>query len=302
MKRASVSLLSVIVATALTVQTGTPIAAQGNDQVQREGTEWSVSVLRPFGQPVIPIFDGWFPNPDGTFTLLFGYVSQNLEEAMDIPIGPDNVIEPREFDGVQPTHFHPVHRVVRRAWSVFSVVVPADFGDKRVTWTLRNRGKTFTVPGHIQSNAYLLDDLVTEARYLAATEGATQGDVIGAWAPALKLDRNGPSVRGIRGASFGPLSARVGEPLTLTAWVDPGTRPQSWLYWLKYQGPGDVVFKAREVEVDLIEGQEGTGTTTATFSEPGEYVLLVQSIEHLRNTFEYQCCWTNGYVKVTVTR
>ena len=36
------------------------------------------------------------------------------------------------------------------------------------------------------------------------------------------------------------------------------------------------------------------GTTSVTFSEPGDYVLLVQSIETLRNSFEYHCCWTNG--------
>jgi len=29
--------------------------------------------------------------------------------------------------------------------------------------------------------------------------------------------------------------------------------------------------------------------------------LLVQSIETLRNSFEYHCCWTNGWVEVTVT-
>jgi hypothetical protein len=43
------------------------------------------------------------------------------------------------------------------------------------------------------------------------------------------------------------------------------------------------------------------GTTEVTFSEPGNYVLLVQSIETLSNSFEYHCCWTNGWVGITVT-
>ena len=35
------------------------------------------------------------------------------------------------------------------------------------------------------------------------------------------------------------------------------------------------------------------------FREPGEYVLLVQV---LGGGYHNQCCWTNGYVEVTVTR
>jgi hypothetical protein len=42
-------------------------------------------------------------------------------------------------------------------------------------------------------------------------------------------------------------------------------------------------------------------TTRASFSEPGEYELLVQSINGT-DAFEYHCCWTNGYVPVTVVR
>jgi len=65
-------------------------------------------------------------------------------------------------------------------------------------------------------------------------------------------------------------------------------------------GPGDVTFSDDEVQIPLTN-KEGVGTTSATFSEPGSYVLLVQSIETLRNSFEYHCCWTNGWVEVTVT-
>jgi hypothetical protein len=41
--------------------------------------------------------------------------------------------------------------------------------------------------------------------------------------------------------------------------------------------------------------------TTASFSEPGQNELLVQSIDGTQN-FEFHCCWTNGYIPVTVTR
>ena len=76
--------------------------------------------------------------------------------------------------------------------------------------------------------------------------------------------------------------------------------PTTWLYWMHYSGLGDVAFSEDEIEVTLVEG-EGMGMTSVTFSEPGDYVLLVQSIETLRNSFEYHCCWTNGWVGVTVT-
>jgi hypothetical protein len=72
------------------------------------------------------------------------------------------------------------------------------------------------------------------------------------------------------------------------------------LWWLLYSGPSnDVVFSDEEVQIPLTN-REGVGTTQVTFSEPGQYVLLVNSIETLRNSFEYHCCWTNGWVTVNV--
>jgi len=265
-----------------------------------EGQDWSVQMLRPSGQPVVPLFEGWFQNDDGSYTLSFGYISLNLEEAMDIPLGPDNFIEPSRYDGLQPTHFVPVHRQVRRGWSVFTVTVPEDFADQRVVWTLKNRGHTFSVPAHLKSPEYILDDKIAHARYVAATGGATQGDVIGAYAPAIRLSPSGRPESGVGGVTTGPVSARVGEPLPVTVWVeDAGDRPVSWLYWKKHQGHGAVTFSETEIEVPISESG-GTATTMVTFSEPGDYVLAVQAIESLRNSFEYHCCWTNGYVKVSV--
>ena len=107
-------------------------------------------MIRPGGRPIVPVFEGWFQNPDSSYTLSFGYISMNLEEDMFIPVGPDNFLEPAEFNGGQPTYFRPIHRVIRRPWNVFMVRVPKDFGDRRVTWTLRNHGETYTVPAEAQ--------------------------------------------------------------------------------------------------------------------------------------------------------
>ena len=266
-----------------------------------ENADWAPMMLRDYGRPIVPVFEGWFQNEDGTYTLVFGYASFNLTQAYDIPLGADNFIEPAEFDGVQPTHFSPVHPVIRRPWGAFTVVVPEDFGNRRVVWTLRHQGVTYSTPGHITAPSYMISDRIHDSRYRAAMAGATQVDVIGSYAPELRFDASGPAGQGLSGIRAGPLAARVGQALPITTWVDIGPMPDAWIWWNHYSGgPGAVSFGPPESQIPLTDGR-GEVTTSVRFSEPGRYVLLVQAIEHLRNTFEYHCCWTNGYVEVNVT-
>src|SRR5690349_24855928 len=97
------------------------------------------------GVDVTPAYEGWTLNPDGTFSLYFGYLNRNYEEELEIPAGPNNTIEPGGDRG-QPTHFYP-----RRQHFVFKVVLPKDWGvDKKVVWTLINRGKTNAAKGWLQ--------------------------------------------------------------------------------------------------------------------------------------------------------
>ena len=93
------------------------------------------------GQNVTAAYEGWFRNADGTFTLLVGYFNRNHEQTLEIPIGPDNRIEPGGPDQGQPTHFLP-----RRHWGVFAIVVPADFVNKKLTWYLNVNDKPTEVP------------------------------------------------------------------------------------------------------------------------------------------------------------
>src|SRR5262245_24609377 len=58
------------------------------------------------GQDVVPAFEGWERNPDGSFNMVFGYMNRNYEQQLDIPVGPDNMIEPGVVDQGQPTHFY----------------------------------------------------------------------------------------------------------------------------------------------------------------------------------------------------
>src|SRR5579863_2086762 len=95
---------------------------------------WAQLPLEPphtSGQSITGAFEGWFPNGDGTFSMLLGYFNRNTREALDIPVGPNNHIDPGGPDHGQPTHFVP-----GRMWGSFVIKVPKDFGDKKFTWTI----------------------------------------------------------------------------------------------------------------------------------------------------------------------
>ena len=98
------------------------------------------------GQNVVPVFEGWDRNPDGSFMMVFGYMNRNYEEEVEIPIGPDNKIEPGNADQNQPTHFYP-----RRQEFVFKIRVPKDWGEKDLVWTLTSRGKTEKAYGSLKT-------------------------------------------------------------------------------------------------------------------------------------------------------
>ena len=248
--------------------------------------------LRPRGQNVIPLYEGWFPNPDGTYTLCFGYFNMNTEQTLDVPIGERNRVEPAMYDGLQPTHFDPLPdpeltRFYRHHWCVFSVTVPADFGNSDVTWTLETQGNQLSVPGSLIP-AYVMDEQATSGR-----------DAI---APYLSLNDDPPSCSGRRGLWEGPRIARVGEPMPLIARIRH-PHAGTWLGWTQHQRPAAVQFSESEIRLDT---PDGAATTMATFSEPGSYIVRVQAIndterrENPTYGFEFYCCWTNGYVRVDV--
>src|SRR5438034_7965623 len=100
-----------------------------------------VTVRHSSGQPVAPVYEGFDVNPDGSFNMWFGYMNRNYEEEPDIPVGPENSFQPGGDRG-QPTHFQ-----TRRHKDVFKVVVPKDFGDQKLVWTLTLHGQTEQVAG-----------------------------------------------------------------------------------------------------------------------------------------------------------
>lgn len=86
-------------------------------------------IIKPDLKTISPVFDGWLRNPDGTFTLFFGYFNRNLDET-PIAVGTNNNVTPEPEDRGQPTNF-----LSLRQRHVFHVTVPADWNDQ-VTWTV----------------------------------------------------------------------------------------------------------------------------------------------------------------------
>jgi hypothetical protein len=253
------------------------------------------------GQTVTPAFEGWYRNQDGTYSLSFGYYNRNLEEALEIPIGPDNYMEPGPANQGQPSHFQP-----RRHWGVFAVNVPADFGYERIVWTLKNRGETFVIPGSLNKD-WEIDALRGEAG-----SGNTP--------PSISFHSGGAEGSGPAGVTGKSLTATVGSPLAVSVWASDDGSPSSavreagdegapvTLTWFIHQGPGAVSFSEATHEVSYAGGE---AKSMVTFSEPGDYILRVRATDasaiasdgtpHVASAGFAQCCWTNGFVNVTVT-
>ncbi len=248
-------------------------------------SEFRIANVVPRGQPLIPVFEGWFNNPDGTRTASWGYFNLNTEELFHVPLGPDNFVEPAEFDGMQPTYFLPApddRGRRRRHESVFAVTVPGDY-QGQVTWTLRVRGLTIESPSSFGSEAYEMLNI----------ESATSSPV----SPLMRV-ADSPVGRGRVGPVAGPVTVAVGESLPLELWLDLLDRERTIVDWYHHQGPGEVTFAQQESVVDATGEVELQ--TLATFSEPGEYMLRVTALENPSALVQH-CCWTNGYLYVTVT-
>lgn len=216
------------------------------------------------GQDVSPTFDGWESNPDGSYNFYFGYLNRNRQEALDVPIGPENTFDLGTGDQGQPTHFYPGRR-----WFVFKVVVPKDWPmAKRLTWTLTNRGRTNLSKGWLQSE-WEVDKLLISKNAISD--------------PFLRTSNSNPTPDNQAPVITGSpaQTVTVGEPLNLTATVtddglpkpgvaDRGGRVQGvQVRWIHFRGPGQVQF---DPEVSpFVYGQPLATETKVTFSAPGNY-------------------------------
>ena len=152
------------------------------------------------GGPIYAAFEGWGPLKDGTNALLLGYFNRNKGQIVDIPVGPENNIEPGGPDYGQPTHF-----LIGRQYGMFAITVPKDFGNKKLTWTIVANGNKTSVTFWMNPQ-YWIDFFKNGAN--------------GNEPPRIRFAANGPEYIGPpRERTVATLTAAVGQPLDLTAWA-----------------------------------------------------------------------------------
>lgn len=291
----------------------------------QEGVPLPQFPLSPTDRPVTPLMEGWYENPDGTYTISFGYINRNESDTIRIEAGEYNSVDPEEFAGMQPTTFLP-----GRHHGVFTVTLPGDRRNEDVWWSIHNTheldtgdrtGRVHRIPGRARAEPYELD--------MNPRPHGSIPPVI--WFESE--DRTGQGPHGVTAEETHSVS--VGEPLTLEVHVenvsewdieDPGIQEEVMpvaVTWFEHRSPAPVTFERHpstpepEEEDDEDNGfgsppgpnevtlpeAEGTARVIATFSEPGEYLLRVRvdNFSAPDSSASDQCCWTNGYVRVNVT-
>jgi autonomous glycyl radical cofactor GrcA len=289
------------------------------------------------GQSVSPAYEGWWPNGDGSFTLFFGYMNSNWLQEFDIPIGPDNNIEPGGPDQGQPTHFFP-----RRNPFLFTIRVPKEFGSKELVWTITANGKSERAYASLKSD-YQIDKQVISTE-VGGDLGSLRDELRTNIPPELKVEGdNGRSVkvgepltlvavakdpdnlparRELSGGARGQAGPRGGQPTSPAAAVNPAIRPTSSLAarsgpglrlsWIVYRGAASTVTFSPDQMKTWMDTRvyanspwsppylipepprDGKWVVSATFTEPGTYVLRAVASDGSLFTYEN--------VTVTVTR
>jgi len=254
------------------------------------------------GQHVEPAYEGWRLNADGTFSFMFGYMNENWMEQPDVVIGDNNSFSPGEADRGQPTHFLP-----RRNRFTFEVVVPSDWGERELVWTLNVNGVERKAYATLKDD-YLVDNMVIASETGSLGPGTSSPESRSNIAPTVTIQ--GDDIR----------TAQVGEEISFVAQVaDDGLpvarrestidadalkrrmmRPPSritvgkvnglFLSWNKYRGPGNVTFdppmpkpwEDTRTSANSPWGplwlppevpEDGLHEITVTFDEPGTYIL-----------------------------
>lgn len=260
------------------------------------------------GQNVAPVFEGWEKNPDGSFTMVFGYLNRNYEEMPEVPVGPNNHLEPGPADRGQPTRFYP-----RRQQFIFRVDVPADWGQQELIWSLTAHGRTDQAVGTLMPS-WEIDDGVIKANRGMGINGApadnqvpsitvpggttltvTRPDTLtltavvgddgipGPAPPRNRTTTDDSDAAATRRAAARARAARVQSPNN-QAVVDARMARDTGLAltWIHYRGPGAVTFDPMSVAVD--GGRGGEVTTTVSFAEAGTHVLRGYADDSINTT------------------
>jgi hypothetical protein len=293
------------------------------------------------GQPIEPAYEGWMPNDDGSFTMYFGYMNTNWLEELDIPVGPDNAIEPGGPDRGQPTHFYP-----RRNPFLFTIRVPKDFGEKELIWTLKANGKTGKAYASLKTD-YQIDKQVIsteiggdggslrdELRYNIPPELEIQGETrktvqVGQSLTLVALAGDPDNIPARRDGK--PQPRHPGQPISESAKIQPSrtarpgrpaTLPPSsvvvadgpglWVAWMVYRGKAsNVAFSPDQMKtwMDSRAYANSAWSPPYTIPEPppdGKWVTQATFQEPGTYTLRAVACdgslFTFADMIVTVTR
>jgi hypothetical protein len=245
------------------------------------------------GQSLQPIFEGWAKNPDGSFSMYFGYLNRNYVETLVVPVGPENKIEPGVPDRGQPTFFNT--RIRRKE---FSVTVPKDWGRKELVWSVTVRGTTEKAVAWLQPEweidpiyggktrsaeslknqapKVMVDVASTLTLPNSLTLSATVQD------DGLPTPRKGPPRQPAVGQetppTLKPLPDQPEVPVNVPS-IGSGARtrgaqgPQGLVVtWIVWRGPAAATFDPATVAV-----KDGKAVATAIFTKPGTYVLRART-------------------------
>jgi hypothetical protein len=284
------------------------------------------------GEAIFPAFEGWGPHKDGTDVLLLGYYNRNQVNAVQIPVGPNNRIEPGGPDYGQPTYFEP-----SRQHGVFAIRVPKELGTNKLTWTITVNGQTTSV-SFWTNPAYWIDFFQNAATgnrppiIKFAPDGMTlTGPPLGfaqslvttvgqpltlrLWASDVPAARKGAEAemaairaRGGRGSDSAPVAVVGGQVIGAggrqgAAGAGSSRPADITVTWKKHRSPGNVVFSPERVPLQTMGDSNAylEGTTTATFDATGEYIVRAQVNDDSGDGGGGdQCCWTTAHIKVTV--
>jgi hypothetical protein len=261
------------------------------------------------GQSVQPAFEGWTRNPDGSFSMWFGYMNRNWEETPDIPASTNNGFGATGEDLGQPTHFLP-----RRQEFIFKVNVPADWPkDKDLVWTVNVNGVSLKAYGSLWP-VWEIDEQTMSANNGGRT-ARTFGEPVNL---APKISTQLPQQ-----------TVQAGQPLTLVLPVtddglptpeirrratggrvvpdlpdtpqdplSPAQRGTFRVKWVQYRGAGNAKITPEEAPVLTADRKltltDGKSTTRVTFDKPGTYTLRAYALDG-------DAFFTTQDVEVTVT-
>jgi hypothetical protein len=239
------------------------------------------------GQSVIPYYEGWIKNSDGTFDLVFGYFNRNYQEEFSIPAGPENKVEPGAVDQGQPTYF-----LTRRQRFLYRVKVPANFGKGVVTWSITTHGRTEKAFGDLIAPEEITERVVmTNGNFDPGLDDANKPPVL-KLAPIQNVTVGVPVNLNASVADDGlpkPRAAPPAPPQTttpsgaITAQVNSsgGGRPRGLtVSWMEYGGPAKVTFS----NTGPVQITNGEAKMTARFAAPGTYKLIANASDGAMST------------------